>query len=212
MIHINVLRYSIVLYNCRIPVLFVKRTIRYKYNCTAVLTLRAHRSTTSTHKFPSKVPHSSGCYRHSALFPRTPPTSPLRCFAMNCSKNCIRTTWKAPLETKSVAGNMLEILNSYPQEGQSDIDKGGWTIASGDLITTGKTRVEYKSGSGIFSKILNGGKPFIDDLEIEVSGNMIEIQSASRMGMSDFGVNQKRLQFLASKARGLGWEAPDPKY
>lgn len=136
--------------------------------------------------------------------------------AMNCcppnSKNCIRTTWKAPPDAKNVPATMLDILSSYPQEGQADVDQGGWTIAAGDLKTTGKTRVEYKSGIGIFARIINGGKPFVDDLEVEVTDNVIEMRSASRIGISDLGVNQKRLQFLASKARALGWEAPEPKY
>ena len=36
------------------------------------------------------------------------------------------------------------------QEGQNDVDKGGWTIVSEDLIGTGKAAVEYKSGIGNF--------------------------------------------------------------
>jgi Protein of unknown function (DUF1499) len=129
------------------------------------------------------------------------------------TQNCIRTTWAAPAGTKDVASSMLAILNSYPQEGQADVDKGGWTIAGGDLKASGKTKLEYTSGVGNFAKFFNGGKPFVDDLEIEVLDNgVVEIRSASRIGESDLGVNQKRLQFLASKARALGWEAPEPKY
>jgi hypothetical protein len=128
------------------------------------------------------------------------------------SQNCIRTAWKVPAGSKDVAGSMLEILNSYPQEGQADVDKGGWTIAEGDLKSSGKTRVEYKSGIGNFARFFNGGKPFVDDLEVEVAGDAIEIRSASRIGESDLGVNQKRLQFLASKARALGWDAPEATY
>ena len=80
------------------------------------------------------------------------------------------------------------------------------------MILLGKTRIEFASGLGMFAKLMNGNKPFIDDLEIEVSGNVIQLRSSSRIGQSDLGVNQKRLKFLASKARALGWEVPEPKY
>jgi hypothetical protein len=128
------------------------------------------------------------------------------------SKNCIHTTWKAPQGTKYVKGDMLKIINSYPQEGQAGVDKGGWKIVEGSLKLTGKTRIEYTSGLGMFAKLFNKGNPFIDDLEIEVSGNEIEMRSSSRIGQSDLGVNQKRLKFLVSKAQALGWDAPEPKY
>lgn len=128
------------------------------------------------------------------------------------SQNCIRTTWKATSGAKDVKGDLLKIINSYPQEGQAGVDNGGWKVATGNLKSTGKTRIEFASGIGIFTKLMNGSKPFIDDLEIEVSGNVIEMRSSSRIGQSDLGVNQKRLNFLAAKARALGWEVPEPKY
>jgi hypothetical protein len=81
------------------------------------------------------------------------------------SKNCIRTTWKAPKETRDVKGDLLKIINSYPQEGQAGIDKGGWKIVEGSLKLTGKTRIEYTSGKGMFSKVFSGGKPLVDDLK-----------------------------------------------
>ena len=86
-------------------------------------------------------------------------------------------------------------------------------MAEGDLLKQGRARVEFRSGLGNFAKFLNGGKPFVDDLEIEVvDGNKIELKSASRVGESDLDVNRKRLQFLAAQANSLGWEAPEPKY
>lgn len=127
------------------------------------------------------------------------------------SQNCIRTTWTAPTGTKDVTGTVLDLFKSYPMEGQNDIDKGGWTVAK-DGTDDGVIRFEYKSGIGNFAKFFNGGKPFVDDVAIQVTGNTIDIRSASRIGDSDLGVNQKRLQFLVTKARDMGWEAPDPKY
>lgn len=127
------------------------------------------------------------------------------------SQNCIRTTWTAPTGTKDVTGTVLDLFKSYPMEGQGDIDKGGWTVAK-DGTDDGVIRFEYKSGIGNFAKFFNGGKPFVDDVAIQVTGNTVDIRSASRIGDSDLGVNQKRLQFLVTKARDMGWDAPDPKY
>lgn len=126
------------------------------------------------------------------------------------SKNCIATSWTAP-SGADAAKDMDEILNSYPQAGQDKVDLGGWKVAQGD-IKSGSARVEYTSGVGNFAKFLNGGKPFVDDLEIEISGQTVNIKSASRIGESDLDVNRKRLQFLANKAKSMGWTAPDPTY
>lgn len=145
---------------------------------------------------------SAGGSGSSSSLPRCPPGT----------QNCIRTAWTAPAGTRNLGATVLEILSSYPQEGQSGVDKGGWTVAEGNLKSTGKARLEFKSGIGNFAKLFNGGKPFIDDLQIEIVKNVVEIRSASRIGKSDLGVNKKRLEFLASKARALGWEAPEPKY
>lgn len=125
------------------------------------------------------------------------------------SKNCLSTTWTAPAGTKNVAGDVLEILKSYPQEGQNKVDLGGYSIVSSDAKGA---RIEYQSGIGNFAKFLNGGKPFVDDLTVEVSGDSVAFKSASRIGESDLGVNQKRMQFLAQQARAKGWTAPDPVY
>lgn len=130
------------------------------------------------------------------------------------SKNCIRTSWTAPAGTDSaeMAKTVLAVLNEYPQAGQQEVDKGGWTFVEEDLKGSGKARAEFKSGIGNFAKFFNGGKPFVDDLILEINGNIVEIKSSSRVGDSDLGVNQKRLAFLASKVKAIGWEAPDPTY
>lgn len=130
------------------------------------------------------------------------------------SNNCIRTSWTPPEGTSQadMAKSVKALLEAYPQEGQSDVDKGGWTIVSEDLAGSGKAAVEYRSGIGNFAKFLNGGKPFVDDLVLEIKDGAVQVRSSSRVGDSDFKVNQKRLQFLADGLRSMGWEAPDPKY
>jgi uncharacterized protein (DUF1499 family) len=106
---------------------------------------------------------------------------------------------------------LTDILSLYPQTGQADVDKGGWTIVAN---TASNIAVEYESGIGNFAKFFNGGKPFVDDLvaSIGTTGNTVTIKSASRVGDSDLGVNLKRLQYLGAVARDKGWTVPEPKY
>jgi hypothetical protein len=127
--------------------------------------------------------------------------------------NCIRTTWTPPQGTSkaNMAAAVKAVLAEYPQEGQNGVDKGGWAIVD-DTLDTGAGRVEYKSGIGNFAKFLNGGKPFIDDLKIEITDEAVELRSSSRIGESDLGVNQKRLVFLQNAIKAKGWAAPDPTY
>jgi uncharacterized protein (DUF1499 family) len=127
------------------------------------------------------------------------------------SQNCLRTTWTVPNGGTKTATAVLELFQSYPQEGQADVDKGGWAVAenTGDAF-----HVEFKSGVGNFARFFNGGKPFVDDVWVQIlnDGKTVEIKSSSRVGESDLGVNQKRLLYLTAKARGIGWDAPDPVY
>jgi Protein of unknown function (DUF1499) len=131
------------------------------------------------------------------------------------SMNCIRTSWTVTKgkDKAAIAKAMLEILQSYPQEGQAGVDKGGWKVVDGDLLKTGTASLEYQSGIGPFAFLFNFGKPFIDDLQIKiVAPNRVDIRSSSRIGKSDLGVNKKRLTFLGQKAKDLGWDVPEPNY
>ena len=152
------------------------------------------------------------------LIPQTPiPTSATKPIPKG-SSNAIRTTWTAPSTVTSAqqaAADVQAAFEDYPQKGQSGVDKGGWQVADGSL-ESGKFRVEFTSGSGIFAKLLNGGQGFKDDVLVEIQGDDIpwraEVRSSSRMGKSDLGVNQKRLQFFVDRMREKGWEAPTPEY
>jgi hypothetical protein len=129
------------------------------------------------------------------------------------SNNCIRTEWTPPAGTNKDAAiaSLKKALDSYPQEGQDKADLGGWQVV--EDFSGGSGRVEFKSGLGNFAKFLNGGKPFVDDLKLEVADSgVVSVRSSSRAGDSDFGVNQKRLNFLVAKLRADGWSAPDPTY
>ena len=153
------------------------------------------------------------------LIPQTPiPTSATQPIPKG-SSNAIRTTWTAPSTVTSAqqaAADVQAAFEDYPQKGQSGVDKGGWQVADGSL-ESGKFRVEFTSGSGIFAKLLNGGQGFKDDVLVELMQDnqqswTAEVRSSSRLGKSDLGVNQKRLMFLGEKMREKGWEAPKPEY
>ena len=129
------------------------------------------------------------------------------------SKNCIRTEWTPPPGTSkdTIVATLQKVLDAYPQGGLQSVDLGGWTVV--DDLKDGTGRVEFKSGIGNFAKFLNGGKPFVDDLKLEIADSgVVAVKSSSRVGDSDLGVNQKRLQFFVSKLREEGWNAPDPIY
>ena len=67
--------------------------------------------------------------------------------------------------------------------------------------------MEYRSsGKGFFAKTFNGGKPFVDDLNVEVDGSgIVRVRSQSRVGDSDLGVNKKRVDYLAAGLKEKGW-------
>uniref|UniRef100_A0A7S2W7S8 DUF1499 domain-containing protein n=1 Tax=Eucampia antarctica TaxID=49252 RepID=A0A7S2W7S8_9STRA len=125
------------------------------------------------------------------------------------ANNCVRTSWTPPSGTSKAdaVSAVRDAVNAYPQEGQGSVDGGGWAFASDDLNTSGTAIIEYKSsGKGNFARFLNGGKPFVDDLKIEVEASgLVQIKSQSRVGDSDFGVNAKRVEYLASSLKSKGW-------
>lgn len=121
------------------------------------------------------------------------------------SQNCVRATWSPPAGTskKDAVKAVRDVINSYPQEGQANVDGGGWVVAEDNLDSSGTGRVEYKSsGKGNFAKFFNGGKPFTDDLLLEVGDDgKVELKSSSRVGESDFGVNKVRVSIAVVSFR-----------
>mmetsp|Transcript_19746 Transcript_19746/g.28969 ORF Transcript_19746/g.28969 Transcript_19746/m.28969 type:complete len:190 (+) Transcript_19746:47-616(+) len=126
------------------------------------------------------------------------------------SKNCVRTSWTPPADTSKsdVIAAVRGVINAYPQEGQAEVDGGGWSIAVDELDGAGTARVEYRSsGKGFFAKAFNGGKPFVDDLKVEIQDSgVVQVKSQSRIGESDFGVNAKRVDYLKAKLAAKGWK------
>lgn len=177
-----------------------------------LLLLGSYDHVTVTHAFAIRAPAvmCQGVSRAASSTARNMSAEALTC--PKGSKNCIVTTWTPPAKVSSpqMSSNLVKILETYPQEGQADVDKGGWEIVD---KSNDKVRVEYTSGGNI-AKLFNGGKPYIDDLvaAIDKKSRTVTIRSSSRVGASDLGVNKKRLQFLAAQARSQGWEVPEPKY
>lgn len=125
------------------------------------------------------------------------------------SQNCVFTTWTPPSGTSKLNSikDLRLVIGAYPQQGQAEVDGGGWTIISDQLDEAGIAKVEYRSsGKGFFAKAFNGGKPFVDDLIIEVDGSgEVQVRSQSRVGESDLGVNAKRVSYLAAELKEKGW-------
>ena len=125
------------------------------------------------------------------------------------ANNCVRTKWTPPSGTSKgdAVAVLRDAINAYPQAGQADVDGGGWVIAEDDLSGSGAARIEYKSsGKGNFAKFFNGGKPFVDDLKLEVEDSgVVQVKSQSRAGDSDFGVNAKRTGYIGAALAAKGW-------
>ena len=98
------------------------------------------------------------------------------CWSTASNDKNAMTAWRWPSSTSrtSAISTLKEVLAAYPQEGQGDVDKGGWGYAS-DFDETGYARLEFKSGIGQFAKFFNGGKPFVDDLELAVGSDAVAV-------------------------------------
>lgn len=92
-----------------------------------------------------------------------------------------------------------EVVKAY-QPGQANIDGGGFNVVTFDP-EEGYIYVQFES-------LKNG---YIDDVEfamINKDDNVVQVRSASRLGYLDFGVNAKRINYLANALRQKGWDAP----
>jgi len=56
------------------------------------------------------------------------------------------------------------------------------------------------------SQFLNGGKPFVDHLEVTLTAGKADFFSSSREGDSDYGVNNSRVKWIQTRLKKLGWQ------
>jgi len=115
-------------------------------------------------------------------------------------------SWEWPEEygddAEKAFAELTSTINAY-QPGQANVDGGGFKI-----ITNEKGYIYTQ-----FESVKNG---YIDDVEfalIESFGKRkVQLRSSSRIGYLDFGVNAKRLNYIAKDLRAKGWVAPGVDY
>jgi uncharacterized protein (DUF1499 family) len=97
------------------------------------------------------------------------------------------------------------VVEAYPP-GQNGVDGGGFAIQSYDP-KRGYLYVQFEA-------LKNG---YIDDVEFAVIDApprpedqmlTVHVRSSSRIGYLDYGVNAKRLNYLAAALRAKGWDSP----
>jgi len=122
-------------------------------------------------------------------------------------------SWTFPKElSKEEAFRQLEeVLRQY-KPGQGNIDGGGFKLVTVDINTTSKKYYIYAQ----FEALKNG---YIDDFEVAYvpvlagdNDNAVQVRSSSRVGYLDYGVNAKRVNYIAKMMRNLGWNAPGVEY
>jgi len=110
-------------------------------------------------------------------------------------------SWKWPksVATKKEAFEQLETVIKAYEPGQKNVDGGGFQIVTSDT-DKGYIYVQFES-------LKNG---YIDDFELaymENENREVQVRSSSRVGYLDFGVNAKRINYVAKQLRGMGWDA-----
>ena len=137
------------------------------------------------------------------------PANSNNCFSTASTGKTAVPPWEWPAGTSraDAVKELKAVVEAYPQAGQGNVDLGGWSYGDDRLAADGTARLEFRSGIGKFAKFFNGGQPFVDDLDLVVT-DRVAVRSASRVGDSDFGVNAKRLNYIAARLREKGWRAP----
>ena len=112
--------------------------------------------------------------------------------------------WPSNLDQEQAFQQLEETLLQY-EPGQGNVDGGGFKVITSDA-KKGYIYVQFEA-------LKNG---YIDDVEFAVvkglGENSVQVRSSSRVGYLDFGVNAKRLNFIAKKISGKGWKAAGVEY
>ena len=100
--------------------------------------------------------------------------------------------WKPPADDKAPFQTLVQAIKAYPP-GQGFVDGGGFKVVKEE---SGYIYVQYEALK----------KGYIDDAEwLMGKDGLITLRSSSRVGSTDFGVNGKRLNYIAVTLRGKGW-------
>ncbi|GAX14919.1 hypothetical protein FisN_UnNu050 [Fistulifera solaris] len=112
--------------------------------------------------------------------------------------------WPKDKDQEAAFLQLEQVLKKYTP-GQNGVDGGGFEIRTVDA-KKGYIYVQYEA-------LKNG---YIDDVEFAVipgtPERSVQVRSSSRIGYLDFGVNGKRLNFIANALRAEGWEAEGVDY
>jgi len=106
-------------------------------------------------------------------------------------------TWVPPPEETKPLQTVASVVASY-EPGQGGVDGGGFA-----LIKQTDSYLYYQ-----FEALKKG---YIDDLEFatDKATDGVMVRSASRVGVTDFGVNAVRLNYIGDKLRAKGWKVAE---
>lgn len=100
-------------------------------------------------------------------------------------------SWKPPTTDASPFKSLVRVVKDY-EPGQGFIDGGGFKVIK-------------ETDNYIYVQFESLKKSYVDDVEFFLSGGVVQVRSGSRVGATDFGVNAKRLNYIADPLRKEGW-------
>ena len=104
--------------------------------------------------------------------------------------------WLPPAGDASPFTSLVAQVKAY-EPGQGFIDGGGFEVVK-------------ETDSYLYVQFEALKKGYIDDVEFFISKDrQVQVRSGSRVGSSDFGVNAKRLNYIAAGLRDKGWTIDD---
>ena len=104
--------------------------------------------------------------------------------------------WKPPAEDPTPFKTLVQAIKAYPPGGDG----------TGGIVDGGGFQVVKETDSYIYVQYEALKKGYIDDAEwLMNKDGTVSLRSGSRVGSTDFGINGKRLNLIASKLRSQGW-------
>ena len=100
--------------------------------------------------------------------------------------------WLPPADDATPFDTLVAQVKAY-EPGQGFIDGGGFQVVK-------------QTGTYLYLQFEALKKGYLDDVEFFITEDRsVQVRSSSRVGSSDFGVNAKRLNYIAAGLRDKGW-------